>query len=392
MGGVLSMPARMRQADVGAGEAYEEFARSQVAELQRARILSAMVEECCERGVAGVSVAHVVSRSGVSRRTFYDVFADREDCFVAAFERALALARERVLDACEGQRSWRERVRAGLVAFLGFLEDEPRLGWVLVCESVAGGSRVLTARAETIDRLARVVGEGRGESKSAGELSPLTAEGVVGGALAVIQGRLAPVVPSAHQSGQGQAGQGRRDGQPMLALTGPLMSTIVLPYLGAAAARRELACGVALEQPAASNGLSQFTSGVLEGDPFKAAGLRLTYRTVRVLMAIAQQPGASNRRIGELAGVVDQGQISKLLHRLERGGLIENTGAHASKGMPHAWMATEKGHAIQRAIQTPRESNPKGRTLQGTGRQVLTRRTSTHMQNTNGEAGPDEHS
>ncbi len=158
--------ARARGALAGARtRSYEEFARGQVAELQRARILTGMVEECCERGVGSVSVAHVVSRSGVSRRTFYEVFADREDCFLAAFELGLALARERVLDACETQDSWLGRVRAGLIAFLGFLEDEPRLGRVLVCESVSGGPRVLQRRAEAIEQLAHLVDEGRSESK-----------------------------------------------------------------------------------------------------------------------------------------------------------------------------------------------------------------------------------
>jgi AcrR family transcriptional regulator/DNA-binding MarR family transcriptional regulator len=322
------MPTRKRQADVGAAQSYDEYAREQVAELQRARILSAMVDECCERGVAHVSVAHVVSRSGVSRRTFYDIFTDREDCFLAAFERALALARERVLDACEGQRSWRERVRAGLIAFLGLLEDEPRLGAVLVCESAAGGSRVLARRAEAIEQLARAVDAGRGESKGASELSPLTAEGIVGGALSVIQARLL-----AHSSA--------RDAS---RLTGPLMSTIVLPYLGPAAARRELARPVAHSTPGTGNG------AMLE-DPFKAAGMRLTYRTVRVLMAITDHERASNRLIGAHAGIADQGQISKLLSRLERLGLVENVAGPAGKGAPNAWRLTEKGRTVHKAIE-----------------------------------------
>ncbi len=61
--------------------------REQVAELQRARILTAMVQEISERGGANVSVAHVVARSGVSRRTFYEIFDDREDCFLASARR-----------------------------------------------------------------------------------------------------------------------------------------------------------------------------------------------------------------------------------------------------------------------------------------------------------------
>jgi AcrR family transcriptional regulator/DNA-binding MarR family transcriptional regulator len=359
------MPARKRQADVGAGGAYEQFARSQVAELQRARILSAMVVECCERGVGGVSVAHVVSRSGVSRRTFYDVFGDREDCFAAAFERALSLARTRVLDASESQGSWRERVRAGLTALLGFLEDEPRLARVLVCESAAGGPRVLARRAETIEQLARMVDEGRGESKARVELSPLTGEGIVGGALAVIGARLLAQSPArevARNTGRDASRNASRDSapnavrkgrsRPLLELVNPLMSTIVLPYLGPGAARRELTRPLAHDTLGASNGSSPATGGMLAADPFKAAGMRLTYRTVRVLMAIADRDGASNREIGDAAGVGDQGQISKLLHRLERAGLIENTGLDASQGMPNAWAATEQGRRLTDSIRT----------------------------------------
>ena len=59
-------------------------------------------------------------------------------------------------------------------------------------------------------------------------------------------------------------------------------------------------------------------------DPMEGLNMRLTYRTVRVLMVIGEHPGASNREIAERSGMVDQGQISKLLDRLARLGLVEN--------------------------------------------------------------------
>ena len=58
-------------------------------EVQRARILAAMIEVASERGASEVTVSRVVARSGVSRRTFYDQFEDREDCLLAAFDQAL---------------------------------------------------------------------------------------------------------------------------------------------------------------------------------------------------------------------------------------------------------------------------------------------------------------
>ena len=78
--------------------------------------------------------------------------------------------------------------------------------------------------------------------------------------------------------------------------------------------------------------------------------MRLTYRTVRVLMAVAEHPGASNRQVGVASGMNDQGQISKLLSRLHRLGLIANDGIGPAKGAPNAWTLTTKGHAIHATI------------------------------------------
>ena len=63
--------------------------RLRVVEIQRARMLAAAVDTVADLGYARLGVAHVVSRARVSRKTFYDVFTDREDCFLAAFENAL---------------------------------------------------------------------------------------------------------------------------------------------------------------------------------------------------------------------------------------------------------------------------------------------------------------
>jgi DNA-binding MarR family transcriptional regulator len=79
-------------------------------------------------------------------------------------------------------------------------------------------------------------------------------------------------------------------------------------------------------------------------------GMRLTYRTVRVLMAVADEPGSSNRGVSEGAGISDQGQVSKLLARLKRAGLVQNAGVVIEHGMPNAWTLTEKGRMVHGAI------------------------------------------
>ena len=79
--------------------------------------------------------------------------------------------------------------------------------------------------------------------------------------------------------------------------------------------------------------------------------MRLTYRTVRVLLAIDDQPGASNRDVGEAAGIIDQGQTSKLLRRLRYLGLIENAATHdGHRGEPNAWRLTPRGADLRQTI------------------------------------------
>ncbi len=78
--------------------------------------------------------------------------------------------------------------------------------------------------------------------------------------------------------------------------------------------------------------------------------MRLTYRTARVLKAAAENPGANNRVIGEQADTHDQGQISKLLGRLERIGLLANTGEGHAKGEPNAWHLTSLGERVTQQL------------------------------------------
>jgi AcrR family transcriptional regulator/DNA-binding MarR family transcriptional regulator len=331
------------------------FARAQVADLQRMRILSATFDAACDRGVGNVTVAHVVERSGVSRRTFYEHFSDREDCFLVAFDEALKYASERVLPAYRSESCWRERIRAGLVALLSFIDEEPVIGRFLICESLAGRPDMLKRRAGVLARVTSAIEEGSVGAKVGFTSPPLTGEAIVGGVLAVIQRRLMEIEPDANSARGGQHSiEGALTGIPkghttgsLVELANPLMSMIVLPYLGQSAARREL------ERAAPAGGGPR--DGVLLSNPFKDAGMRLTYRTVRVLMAVAEHPCASNRLVGDTAEIKDQGQISKLLGRLERNGMLSNTGLAPGQGAPNSWRLTPAGRQVVNSIRAHTE-------------------------------------
>jgi DNA-binding MarR family transcriptional regulator len=78
--------------------------------------------------------------------------------------------------------------------------------------------------------------------------------------------------------------------------------------------------------------------------------MRVTYRTVRTISAIAENPGCSNRRVSDHAGVKDQGQVSKLLSRLEALGLIANDCERSTGATANAWRLTTRGVAFERAV------------------------------------------
>jgi AcrR family transcriptional regulator/DNA-binding MarR family transcriptional regulator len=317
------------------GVAPQDPGRDRVNEIQRSRIVAAMIEECAARGAGNVTVAHIVARAGVSRRTFYELFEDREDCFVGAFDDGVAHAARYALDGYDPSAPWVARVREALSGLLEFLDAEHDMGQLLVVGSLGAGAVALERRREVLARMMVTVDEGRSEMKAGTELPPLAAEGVVGGVLSVLHSRLLSTAALSRAEVETEVADGA-----LLDLTGPLMSMIVLPYLGPAAARKELARPT--PRPEGLHRPARNPLGELE--------MRLTYRTVRVLMAIAAHPGSSNRVIADTAEVTDQGQMSKLLARLHDIGLIENTGGGATRGEPNAWTLTEKGWHIQGAI------------------------------------------
>ncbi len=306
------------------GRARPASGPARVLEIQRSRILAAMVEECAARGAANVSVAHVVSRAGISRRTFYEIFTDREDCFRAVFDEGIARASRYVLGGYDPAASWLERIRTILGGLLAFLDAEPDTGELLVVGSLGAGPATMERRRRVLAQAIATVDEGRGEASAGKELPALTAEAIVGGVLSVLHSRLLD-----------------RDNESFLGLAGPLTSMVVLPYVGTAAARRELARAAPPQprlQPAPGP------------DPLRQLGMRLTYRTMRVLMAVAATPGGSNRQVADESGIGDQGQISKLLARLHGLGLIENAGAPTMRGGPNSWVLTDRGWEVQAAL------------------------------------------
>jgi AcrR family transcriptional regulator len=280
----------------------------------------------------------VAARAGLSEKVFREVFATLEACYESAFDAGLERL-ARVVDEAAGREvAWLDRLRAGLVAFLGFLDDEPAWARLLIAPTpLADGVLGLRCQQRVLGVVTCLLDDHRpgpaGESgpriaAAPGPESTLTAELLAGGAVSVIRAQLL-------------------NGQPKLlvGLAPSLMSFIVRPYLGDAAATAELE-----GRPATPSERLGQTSG--EGPAHaraqavsRATGLpiRATRRTTLVLHAIARAPYSNNREIAQAAGLADEGQASKLLARLERKGVIENVGVGAARGEPNAWLLTASG-------------------------------------------------
>jgi len=318
-----------------------------VEQAQRTRILESMAQAMSERGLGGATapLSAVIARAGVSSGAFHEQFADREACLLAAFELALERARGPVLSAYDAEVRWLDALKAALAAVLRFLEEEPALGRLLVVYSMSGGERLLRRRAQVLAALAEAIDRGGGEALAGrGQPPPaVVAEGLVGAVLAILQNRLL-----------------EHPERGVMDLFGSLVSILVLPYLGAGAARRELMRPVPRARAGAGPGAEVTSFG-------EGSGMRLTYRTARVLAAIGDYPGASNREVAERAGVVDQGQISKLLARLQARGLIAKAAPAQARGAPNSWQLTERGRAMAGG-EHPSEGAPPALAGAGAGR------------------------
>ena len=176
------------------------------------------------RGSGNVTVAHIVARAGVSRRTFYELFSDCEDCFLGAFEEGLGRAARRVRGAWDPNDKWVDQIRAALVALLSFFDSDRAAAHLLIVGSLGAGPSVLERRREVLARIVSAIDEGRAESKAGDQLPPLTAEGVTGGVLSVLHSRLL-TSPSVSDRGEGVA-----EDDSLLSLTGPLLGMIVLSF------------------------------------------------------------------------------------------------------------------------------------------------------------------
>jgi AcrR family transcriptional regulator len=275
---------------------------------QRARILAATFEIIGRRGVHGLVVRDVLEVASVSRRTYFEIFGDREGCLTAALELGYArlVQAARAGDA-RASGDWRARVRCAVASVLALMEDEPALARLCVVEPLSCGARAIAIRRVALGHWAElldVVYDGPGVPAAP------TAMAAVGAAVEVAAARLTDPVHAPSPS----------------ALEDLVTYALVAPYAGAAEAASELRGSARPPRQSPQPRVS-------------ASSLVLTRLQRDALAFVAENPGANNRAVGAELGVRFDSATSRIMSFLARRRLV--TGPKT--GRDRAWTITAAG-------------------------------------------------
>jgi AcrR family transcriptional regulator len=151
----------------------------------RGRLLRGLALAIVEKGYAATTIADVVRHARVSKRTFYEHFADKEACYLALYgavnDHLLAV----IAQAVDGSGSWRERVEAAARAYLCELAAQPALTRTFLVEIPAAGPRALAARRAMHERFAEhlraLTAQAAADDAAITPLSPALATALTGG-------------------------------------------------------------------------------------------------------------------------------------------------------------------------------------------------------------------
>lgn len=193
-----------------------------IARSQRERLLDAAVHVVAEKGYGATTVADLTREAGISRTTFYELFEDKEACFLAAYDAAADVLARRIAAAFETQEAWPARVRAALAVLLESLAGEPQIARLALVDVGSAGPRAQRRYRAALQRMTPFFDEGRDFAPGGRRLPANTSRMAIGAVTGLVSDEIEA---------------GRADRLPDL-LPEILFATLV-PYVGPAAAARE---------------------------------------------------------------------------------------------------------------------------------------------------------
>ena len=279
-----------------------------------------MGELAAELGCAAVGVHHVCQRAGVSRRTFYDLYVDREGCLVdtheEAFGRLVAHVEAAVRDA---GTEWEDRAVAATQALLGAWEADRVLAHLCLVSSISGSAETRGLRHAAISRLAGLLAD----APELAVLGELTLTSALGGIWELALRRLSEGPDASLDE-----------------LGGVAIYLMLSPFVG----RRQAAARAAGRGSCATAYVTRWTPTVV-GDS-DDRGLLVTELTGQTLRYLNGHPGAANIDIARAVDVRHESQMSRHLGRLERAGMVQRR----KEGRTNAWILTARGEEAARTL------------------------------------------
>jgi AcrR family transcriptional regulator len=187
-------------------------------------MLDATSRAVSELGYPSLTVAAILERAGVSRKTFYEHFSDKEECFLAAYDEVVRLLSAGIAEAFDAGDTWRERVRSGLGAFLRLLAAEPAFARMCIVEVLAAGPAALQRRDAAMKQFTAYFEQGRRELPEGLAVPDVVPEAVVGAVYEIVYARV--LADRTHE---------------LPDLLPELMYVALVPFLGPQEAARDLA-------------------------------------------------------------------------------------------------------------------------------------------------------
>lgn len=195
---------------------------------QRERLIAGLTQALYEVGYQKTTVSLIGQRAAVSKSDFYKHFESKDDCFIAAYDAAVARMRSCVVEACEATASkpWPLRVGAALDALLKLFTAEPAVASIVLVEGLRAGRGVYDRYQGGIESFVAYLRDGAPETPGGGEVPEATDEAVVGGVASMLGRRVL-------------AGEAERLDQ----LFPEILEFVLSAYLGVEEARRIVSAG-----------------------------------------------------------------------------------------------------------------------------------------------------
>jgi AcrR family transcriptional regulator/predicted transcriptional regulator len=295
---------------------------------QRDRLVATMGELTAELGLAAVGVHHVCQRAGVSRRTYYEIYADRDGCVVdmheEAFGRLMGHLSEVVADA---GAVWEDRAVAVTQALLGAWDADRVLAQVCLVSSVSGNPEALELRRLAMQQIAGLLADPPRQPMVEAPVLACAVSGIWGLAFTQLTEK-----PDASISD----------------LAGVAIFMLLAPFVG----RRQAAARAAGRGGTAAY-VTRWTPTVVGGDDDR--GLLVTELTSQTLRYLNGHPGAANIDIARAVDVRHESQMSRHLWRLEKAGMVNRR----KEGRTNAWVLTARGEEAARALRDLKAEAPR---------------------------------